>query len=65
MRFIRSVERSVGWLICLTSISTSLHNLQNGYTQRTVFPGGHPSEYRLRSTILNYSEQVTELALVC
>jgi len=30
----------------------------------SVFPDGHPSKYLPRSTLLNFSERATELALV-
>jgi len=33
-------------------------------SQRSVYPGGHPSKYYPRSTMLNLSERATELALV-
>jgi len=33
-------------------------------SQRPVFPGGHLSSYLPRSTLLNFSEVTTELAVV-
>jgi len=33
-------------------------------SQRSVFPGSHPSKYQPRSTLLNFSDRATELALV-
>jgi len=33
-------------------------------SQRSVFSDGHPSKYKPRSTLLNFSERAIELALV-
>jgi len=33
-------------------------------SQRSVFPGGHPSKYYPGSTLLNFSDWVIEQALV-
>jgi len=33
-------------------------------SQRSVFPDGHPSKYKPRLTLLNFSERATERALV-